>query len=104
MSGGSLHDRLRSHQIRDGYFGKVLRVDKTEPVDLVERWLRGLSSAVVWLEGLGYVHGDLRPINLLLDEREHLKLADLDCAERVGEPSSGNGAPWARVLVKTLMR
>lgn len=48
MSGGSLHDRLRSHQIRDGYFGKVLRVDKTEPVDLVERWLRGLSSAVQW--------------------------------------------------------
>lgn len=53
---------------------------------------------MVWLEGLGYVHGDLRPSNLLLDEREHLKLADFDCAERVGEPSSGNGAPWARVL------
>lgn len=98
MSGGSLEDRLRSHQIRDSHFGKVLRVDKTEPVELVEQWLRELSSAVVWLESLGYVHGDLRPSNLLLDGRDHLKLADFDCAEKVGEPSSGNGAPWARVL------
>ena len=93
MSGGSLHDRLRSHQIRDGYFGKVLRVEKTEPVGLVEQWLRELSGAVVWLEALGYVHGDLRPSNLLLDGGDHLKLADFDCAKRVGEPSSGNGAP-----------
>jgi atypical protein kinase C zeta type len=98
MSGGSLDDRLRSHQIRDGHLGKVFRVDKTEPAELVERWLRELCSAVVWLESPGYVHGDLRPSNLLLDGRDHLKLTDFDCAEKVGEPLSGNGAPWARVL------
>ncbi|KAI1135643.1 kinase domain-containing protein [Hypoxylon sp. FL0543] len=98
MSGGSLDARLRSNQIRDGYFGKVLRVVKTEPVELVKRWLKELCSAVVWLESLGYVHGDLRPANLLLDERDHLKLADFDCAEKVGTSSSGNAPPWARVL------
>ncbi|KAI1499840.1 kinase domain-containing protein [Biscogniauxia marginata] len=98
MSGGSLDDRLKSHQVRDGPFGKVLRVDKAEPVELVERWLRELCGAVVWLESLGYVHGDLRPSNFLLDRGDHLKLGDFDCAEKVSEPSSGNGAPWARVL------
>lgn len=98
MSGGSLDDRLRSHQIRDGYFGKVIRVVEKEPLGLIGRWLRELCSAVVWLETLGYVHGDLRPSNILLDESSHLKLVDFDCAEKVGEPSSGNGAPWARVL------
>lgn len=98
MSGGSLDDRLKSHQVRDGPFGKVLCVNKTEPVELVRQWLQELCSAVVWLESLGYVHGDLRPNNLLLDKNNNLKLADFDCTEKVGEPSSGNGAPWARVL------
>ena len=97
MSGGSLYDRLKPYQTRDEPFGKVLCVTKTEPVELVEQWLKELCSAVVWLESLDYVHGDLRPNNLLLD-KDHLKLADFDCAEKVGEPSSGNAAPWARVL------
>lgn len=98
MSGGSLDDRLKSHQIRDDHLTRVLRVERTEPAGLVEQWLRELCGAVVWLESLGYVHGDLRPSNLLLDGGDHLKLVDFDCAEKVGEPSSGNGAPWARVL------
>lgn len=98
MSGDSLDDRLRSHQIRDGHFGKVLRVVEKEPLELIGRWLGELCSAVVWLETLGYVHGDLRPSNILLDESSHLKLIDFDYAKKVSKPSSGNCAPWARVL------
>lgn len=98
MSGGSLEDRLRSRQIRDEDSGKVLRVEEKEPLALVGRWLRELCGAVVWLESLGLIHGDLRPSNMLLDASSHLKLADFDCVEGIGEPSSGNGAPWARVL------
>ncbi|KAI0096182.1 kinase domain-containing protein [Hypoxylon sp. NC0597] len=98
MSGGSLDARLRSYQIRNEPFGKVLEVVKTEPVTLVGQWLIGLCRAVVWLETLGYVHGDLRPSNLLLDGNSHLKLGDFDCAQKVGEPYKGNGVPWARVL------
>lgn len=98
LGGGSVYDRLQAYQIREDDSGKVIRVEKRQPLELVEQWLRELCAAVVWLESLGYVHGDLRPGNLLLNKGDHLKLADFDCAEKIGEPSSGNGAPWARVL------
>jgi len=97
MSGGSLEDRLSAHKVRDAH-KKVLQVTYTEPPELVWGWLVALCSAVVWLESIGYVHGDLRPNNMLLDEYDRLRLADFDCAEKFGYPSSGNGAPWARVL------
>ncbi|KAI1469059.1 kinase domain-containing protein [Daldinia caldariorum] len=98
MSGGSLDARLRSYQIRKDPFGKVLEVSKTEPITLVKQWLMELCRAVVWLESLGYVHGDLRPSNLLLDDDDHLKLGDFDCVQKVGEHFEGNRPPWARIL------
>ncbi|KAI0836104.1 hypothetical protein F5Y06DRAFT_274186 [Hypoxylon sp. FL0890] len=57
-----------------------------------------LCRAVLWLESLGYIHGDLRPNNLLLDGNDHLKLGDFDCAQKIGEPFQGHAPPWARVL------
>ncbi|KAI0175798.1 serine/threonine protein kinase [Hypoxylon sp. FL1284] len=98
MSGGSLDARLRSHQVREHPFGKVLEVTRTEPVELVKQWLVELCRGVVWLESLGYTHGDLRPNNPLLDGDGHLKLAGFDCVQKIGEPFDGNEAPWARVL------
>ncbi|KAI1760983.1 kinase domain-containing protein [Hypoxylon sp. FL1150] len=98
MSGGSLDARLRSNQIRENPFGKVLKVSRTEPLALVNRWLLELCRAVLWLDSLGYVHGDLRPNNLLLDGNDHLKLGDFDCVQKVGEPFQGNTTPWARIL------
>ncbi|RSL73447.1 hypothetical protein CEP53_000717 [Fusarium sp. AF-6] len=64
----------------------------------VERWAAELSGAVAWLESLGLVHGDLRPENLLLDAGDHLKFADFDCVDKIGNDSQGNPPPWARVL------
>ncbi len=97
MRGGPLDVRLRSYQTRETPFSKVLKVSKTELITLVKQWHTELCRAVLWLECLGYVHGDLRPSNLLLDG-DSLKLGDFDCAQKVGEPSEGNGPPWARVL------
>lgn len=47
MSRGSLNDRLGSNQVRESPFEKVLRVEETEQVELVERWLKELCGAVV---------------------------------------------------------
>jgi atypical protein kinase C zeta type len=95
MSCGSLHQRLQSHQLRNA--DGTIQVTGREPDYLIAWWLAQLCSALAWLESLGYVHGDIRPPNLLLDAQEHLKLADFDCVAPIGSPSEGAGPPWARV-------
>ncbi|KAF7506291.1 hypothetical protein GJ744_011864 [Endocarpon pusillum] len=57
-----------------------------------------LSNAAAWLESLGYVHTDIRPPNLLLDSRDHLKLSDFDSMAEIGTLADGAAPPWARVL------
>ncbi len=100
LSGGTLDQRLRAHQIRDGDgpWGRVVHVSKKEPIHLVERWAMELSNAVAWLESLGYVHTDIRPPNLLLDSQDHLKLSDFDCMAEIGTRAEGATPPWARIL------
>jgi serine/threonine protein kinase len=58
-----------------------------EPVDgsTMQRWIKQLVSAEAYLEELGYVHGDLRPANILLTSTDHLKLCDFDATVRHGE-------------------
>jgi serine/threonine protein kinase len=58
-----------------------------EPVDesTMMRWIKQLVSAEAYLEELGYVHGDLRPANILLTNQDHLKLCDFDATVRPGE-------------------
>ncbi|CZT13275.1 related to Rho-associated protein kinase [Rhynchosporium graminicola] len=57
-----------------------------------------LSSAVAWLESLGYAHTDIRRENLILDGEDHLKLTDFDTMEKIGTRALGCSPPWARCL------
>ena len=100
FEGGSLERRFLANQIRGQpeYCGQVLEVSKNEPVALIERWISELSGAVAWLEGLGYVHGDLAPRNLLLDKDAHLKLVNFESLAKIGTESDGNQCPYARLL------
>lgn len=100
LSGGTLDQRLRANQIRDGDgpWGRVVKVSKKEPMHLVERWIMELSNAAAWLESLGYVHTDIRPPNLLLDSQDHLKLSDFDSMAEIGTLADGAAPPWARIL------
>lgn len=58
-----------------------------EPVSegTVMRWIKQLASAEVYLENLGFIHGDLRPANILLTIEDHLKLCDFDSTVKPGE-------------------
>jgi atypical protein kinase C zeta type len=97
MRGGSLSHRLERNQELDRY-GKVLSVVKREPKVKIKRWAAELASAIVYLESLGLAHGDLRLPNVLLDEDDHIKLTDFDCAARYGEPFDLFMAPWSEFL------
>ncbi|KAL8959582.1 MAG: hypothetical protein Q9193_003581 [Seirophora villosa] len=97
MAGGTLDVRLRQYQSRN-LSGLVESVKYTQPAHVVWRWMAELTDAVAWLESLGLVHGDLRPSNLLLDDRSHLKIADFDNAAAIGDASNGMEPPYARLL------
>lgn len=63
------------------------RQRQEKPVDecTIMRWTKQLISAEAFLEEMGYVHGDLRPANILLSYQENLKLCDFDATVRPGE-------------------
>ena len=96
--GGTLEKRIWSHQVWDKTPTKVLGVTGHEPDHLIERWLSQLCQGVLWLENLGYVHGDLTPHNLVLDHEDNLKLIDFEHISEIGTESDGDCAPWARLL------
>ncbi|MCJ1254555.1 hypothetical protein MMC24_002370 [Lignoscripta atroalba] len=98
IGGGTLEERLRARQTKDPSTGQVLKVEATEPQHLIIRWMTELSNAAAWLESLGYAHGDIRPPNILLDYKGHLKLIDFDNTTTVGTALEVGVAPYARVL------
>ncbi|KAI4189954.1 MAG: hypothetical protein LQ346_005014 [Caloplaca aetnensis] len=97
LSGGTLDARLRQHQTRD-HRNLVCDVARKEPRALQRRWIAELVDAAAWLEHLGYAHGDLRPVNMMLDSQDHLKLIDFNDAAAVGAVFEGYQPPYARVL------
>jgi atypical protein kinase C zeta type len=96
MPGGCLHLRLQQNQQLNER-GKCVVVLRTEPKSKVIQWSAEIASAIAYLETLDLAHGDLRPANILLDENDHAKLADFDCAVKFGTKFEGGGVgmPWA---------
>jgi serine/threonine protein kinase len=70
------------------------------PSETQEKWVQQLTSALAWLEQLDFVHGDLRPANILLDANEEIKLADFDATVRPGEELKVAGVPFCKTNAK----
>ena len=76
LPGGSLADRLMT---------KPLDVDEAVSV------FRGVAEALTYLHGKAILHCDLKPGNVLLDERREVRLADFGQARRTTEPGLSLG-------------
>ncbi|KAL9124461.1 MAG: hypothetical protein Q9217_006206 [Psora testacea] len=98
MSQFSLAERLQQHQIRDEMSTQVLQVSCLEHYGLRTRWMGALANGTAWLESLGYAHGDLRPENILLNDRSYLKITDFDCTDIIGSEFEACIPPYGRLL------
>ncbi|KAL2022098.1 hypothetical protein VTK56DRAFT_6142 [Thermocarpiscus australiensis] len=74
-----LHRMESSLQERLSQFQAAIALPQTQ-----ERWVWQLTSAVAWLERLGFVHGDLRPANIMLDANDDIRLGDFDATVKPG--------------------
>lgn len=96
MSGGTLDELIEGHQLRTPN-GRLVSVTQTIPMAQAEQWAMELATGIAWLEKIGLMHCDLRPVNLMLDKEGHLKLIDFEDVHPIGSISHGQRAPWARL-------
>lgn len=66
--------------------GRLIRVNEYEDPALIARWIQQLTSALEYVEKMGFCHIDLHASNCLLDRNFNLKLADFGCATTIGQP------------------
>jgi len=65
--------------------------------DTQEKWIQQLTSGLAWLENLGFIHGDLRPANILLDAMENIKIGDFDATVKRGEQLIVASEPFCKL-------
>ncbi|KAM5434131.1 hypothetical protein McanMca71_001572 [Microsporum canis] len=89
--------RFHEYQERenDHFFGRLIRVKDYEDPTLIARWIQQLTSALEYVERMGFCHNDLNTSNCLLDERLNLKLSDFGRATTIGQLLEYTRAPWA---------
>ena len=61
-----------------------------QPVQVVE-WLTQMAEALAYMHGKGVLHCDLKPSNVLLDERGHTRLVDFGQARTLGDEATSFG-------------
>ena len=98
----SISYRFSERQVReklpDGWPGRLICVNDYEDPALIARWIQQITSALEYIEKMGFSHNDVHPRNCLLDKDFNLRLSDFDWATTIGQFLLSSYSPWARKL------
>lgn len=83
----------------NGHFGLLIRATEYEDPGPIARWIQQITSALEYVEKLGFCHSDLHASNCLLDEKFNVKLADFGRATTIGQLPEGALPPRAMPIV-----
>lgn len=102
-SNRDLQRRYEEYQQREtrpnGFPGRLICVVKHEEPGLIARWIQQVTSALAYIEKLGFTHNDVHPRNCLLDHNLNVKLCDFDRTTTIGQFHDAILAPWAQELL-----
>lgn len=94
-----LYERQEREKAKGTLRGRLVRVKEYEDPALVARWMQQLTSALEYVEKLGFCHNDLHASNCLLDGNLNLKLTDFGRATTIGQFLEGTLPPRAQPLL-----
>jgi len=97
--GPRFYDRQEREIGKSSFRGRVIRVKEYEDPALVARWIQQLTSALEYVEKMGFCHNDLHASNCLLDENFNLKLTDFGRATTIGQFLDGVLPPRSRPIL-----
>ncbi|KAJ5971970.1 uncharacterized protein N7479_001888 [Penicillium vulpinum] len=83
----------------NGFHGRLIRAKEYEDPTLIARWIQQLTSALDYVEKMGFCHNDLHASNCLLDSNFNLKLTDFGRATTIGQPLEGTLPPRAQPIL-----
>lgn len=90
----SFQDESTLYMVMDfmpgGDLMSLLMKEDTFSEEVTKFYMAEAAQAVSAVHALGYIHRDIKPDNMLLDCRGHLKLTDLGLCKKVGEVSQGD--------------
>mmetsp|Transcript_24245 Transcript_24245/g.40008 ORF Transcript_24245/g.40008 Transcript_24245/m.40008 type:complete len:558 (+) Transcript_24245:68-1741(+) len=90
----SFHDEENLYMVMEflpgGDLMSLLMKEDTFSEEATKFFMAEAAHAISCVHALGYIHRDIKPDNMLLDERGHLRLTDLGLCKKVGDVSPGD--------------
>lgn len=90
----SFHDEANLYMVMEflpgGDLMSLLMKEDTFNEETTRFFMAEAAHAISCVHALGYIHRDIKPDNMLLDARGHLRLTDLGLCKKVGDVSPGD--------------